>query len=114
GIMRTGELDREVSECPVTYHRDDSVRAKYLDELRKIAGHALGVYRNGTDLQEALEATHKILADPETAKDDMTQQTALAVHLIAKAALNRKESRGTHNRTDYPEANPEYEKEFVY
>ena len=51
---------------------------------------------------------------PETAKDDMTQQTALAVHLIAKAALNRKESRGTHNRTDYPDANPEYEKEFVY
>ncbi|MBQ2617008.1 MAG: L-aspartate oxidase, partial [Synergistaceae bacterium] len=65
-------------------------------------------------LEAALKATHDILADPETAKDDMTQQTALAVHLIAKAALNRKESRGTHNRTDYPDSNPEYEKEFVY
>ena len=114
GIMRTGELDREISERPVEYHRDDSVRAKYLDELRKIAGHALGVYRNGTDLQEALDATEKILSDPAVKNDDMTQQTALAVHLIAKAAFNRKESRGTHNRTDYPEANPEYEKEFVY
>ena len=114
GIMRTGELDREITECPVTYRRDDSVRAEYLGELRKIAGHALGVYRNGTDLQEAFDETGRILADPETVKDDMTQQTALAVHLIAEAALNRKESRGTHNRTDYPDSNPEYEREFVY
>ena len=112
--MRTGELDREISERPVTYHRDDSVRAKYLGELGKIAGHALGVYRNGKDLQAALESTQKILDAPETKNDDLTQQTALAVHLIAKAALNRKESRGTHNRTDYPESNQEYEKEFVY
>ncbi|MBQ7193167.1 MAG: FAD-binding protein, partial [Synergistaceae bacterium] len=114
GIMRTGELDRKISERPVVYHRDDSVRAKYLDELRKIAGHALGVYRNGEDLKAAMDSTKKILNAPETSKDDLTQQTALAVHLIATAAFNRMESRGTHNRTDFPESKPEYEKEFVY
>ncbi|MBQ7593589.1 MAG: FAD-binding protein [Synergistaceae bacterium] len=114
GIMRTGELDRKIEECPVDYKRDDAVREKYLAKLQEIAGHALGVYRNGEDLSKALEATHEILADPEIAQDDMTQQTALAIHLIAKAAFNRKESRGTLNRTDYPAQKPEYEKEFIY
>lgn len=114
GIMRTGELDRIVSEHAVEYRRDDSVREKYLGELQKIAGHALGVYGNGKDLGDALEKTHEILAAPDTKNDDLTSQTALAIHLIAKAAFNRKENRGTHNRTDYPEHNPEYEKEFVY
>ncbi len=114
GIMRTGELGRTPDDHPVKYARDDSVRAKYLDQLQKIAGHALGVYRNGTDLAEALNSTSAIISAPDTPKDDLTAQTALAIHLIAKAALNRKESRGTHNRTDFPEQNPEYEKEFVY
>ena len=114
GIMRTGELGRKVDEHPVKYARDDSVRAKYLGELQKIAGHALGVYRNGTDLESALNSTSAIISAPDTPKDDLTAQTALAIHLIAKAALNRKESRGTHNRTDFPEQNPEYEREYTY
>ena len=54
------------------------------------------------------------MSNPEIQNDDLTSQTALAIHLIAKAAMNRKESRGTHNRTDYPEQNSEFEKEFVY
>jgi len=114
GIMRTGELNREISERPVEYKRDDLIREKYLGELQKIAGKSLGVYRNGKDLEAALKATQEILDSSDAAKDDLTIQTACAINLIAKAALNRKESRGTHNRTDFPESKPEFEKEFVF
>lgn len=111
GIMNTGELTREVSEHPVSVKQDNSAREKFLPELQKIAGHALGVFRNGPDLEKAVSATQDILDNPEA--DSLTAQTALAIHLIAQAALNRRESRGTHNRLDFPNASPEFEKEFT-
>ncbi|MBR1672902.1 MAG: FAD-binding protein [Fretibacterium sp.] len=113
GILRTGELDREIAGQPVSVKRAQEAQEKFLPELQRIAAHALGVFRNGPDLEEALRGAHAILSDPEAAKDSLTVQTALAIHLIAKAALNRRESRGTHNRLDFPESSPEFEREFT-
>jgi len=36
-----------------------------------------------------------------------------SIALMVRAANNRKESRGTHMRLDYPDTKTEYEKEFT-
>lgn len=56
------------------------MREKYLGELQKVAGHALGAYRNGKDLEDALKKTHDILDADDTKNDDLTSQSALAIH----------------------------------
>lgn len=39
----------------------------------------------------------------------MTHQRAQSARLVASAALQRQESRGTHVRVDYPEQRKEYQ-----
>lgn len=84
-----------------------------MPQLQKIGAEALGIYRNGADLDAALSAVQGIYNNPEMSLDSFAKQSAEAVLLILNAALLRKESRGTHNRLDYPEKNTSYEKSFT-
>lgn len=113
GIAKDGGLDRAISPHPVRCAQDAALRGKVLPKLRDIAAHALGIYRNGPDLEAARSAVKAILDEPVTARDDLTRQSALAILTITEAALNRRESRGTHNRLDFPEADPAFQREFT-
>ena len=54
-----------------------------------------------------------MLESDDIGKDTLTKQIVESIDLMVRAALNRKESRGTHMRIDYPGAIEEYEKEFI-
>ena len=49
----------------------------------------------------------------ELGNDTQALQVVQSIRLMVEAAWNKKESRGTHMRLDYPEMVEEYEKEFV-
>ena len=65
---------------------------------------AMGVERNGQQLEEALSR----LADLS-----LPNEVQLLGRAILLSALNRTESRGSHHRSDYPDSNPAFQKNSV-
>jgi aspartate oxidase len=64
-----------------------------------------GVERNETGLVTALDTLSRIR---EGADGDIAVENAvLAARFIVECALRRRESRGAHCRSDYPDAKPE-------
>lgn len=86
------------------------------DELSEIMNHSMGIYRNEHDLKEAYESLLKLQeCDVEGSYYDYNKIKYLII--LAKAcvlsALDRKESRGAHQRQDYPQTSEEYRKTTV-
>lgn len=65
--------------------------------IRQLVSNALGIVRNGKELRETVSMLLPV-AIGETASSD----PALVALLIATAALRRRESRGSHYRSDFP------------
>jgi L-aspartate oxidase len=80
---------------------DMRLRVDAIRRIRRVMSEEVGVVREAKGLKRALAALREIEA--QVPGDAIVANMALTARLIAAAALMRKESRGGHYRSDYPE-----------
>ncbi|HEX3369447.1 MAG TPA: L-aspartate oxidase [Candidatus Cybelea sp.] len=80
----------------------DMTEAQAIDDLRNVMYANVGLVRNEAGLREAARR----IAELERVPAGVTplRNLLVAARLIAEAALARRESRGSHYRSDYPQA----------
>lgn len=87
-----------------TQPADPELRAAAVARLREIMTTLVGVVRIESGLRKALEAL--AVLDRESSGDTVLANMILTARLITASALQRKESRGGHYRSDFPDADP--------
>ncbi len=86
-----------------------------LQSLRSLMWRHLGVYRNGSDLAEAENTIvfwqRYVLAEQFQARRGFEAQNLLTIaRFMVRAARLRTESRGAHQRADYPNSDPAWQR----
>ncbi len=80
----------------------------HIQALRKLVWQDAGIVRDGKKLQHAIAELKKaedLLPQPRSRREWEAHNIAINGMLIACSALARKESRGAHYRTDFPQHN---------
>jgi L-aspartate oxidase len=80
---------------------DVRLRADAIRRIRRVMSEDVGVVREARGLKHALRALRDI--ETQAPGDAIVANMALSARLIAAAALMRKESRGGHFRSDFPQ-----------
>jgi aspartate oxidase len=91
---------------PAEFLQDTSIQKIRIPIIRSLVTKYINRERNAGGLKEAIAELEKAAQVSEG--DTLTSQLALSGLLLAKAALMREESRGTHYRADFPEQKADY------
>ena len=102
GAYRWRKARRDRSRSRPSVPPDSEQSARAVQQLRRTMTAEVGVIRNGSSLADA----PAVIASLETsaARDRRLLNMLTTAKLITAAALARKESRGAHFRSDYPQA----------
>ena len=108
--IRAGRAMREAKKGadPLLERRSLNASVASLGEVQRIAWERCGIVRSAEGLRDAMLQLEALT--PQSPEEHNTRQVAL---LIARCALARKESRGAHFRTDYPEKSEAFARHSV-
>ena len=107
-IAEFAAFPEELPECTAEYHEDDAVCESYLERARAIADPAFPVMRDEKTLSAGIAGLDALLAEEELKKSDTAYNSIRVMRLVLNGALLRKESRGVHNRAEYPDEDPSF------
>ena len=83
----------------------DSAIEELISQVRDLMWNKVGIVREGSGLRQATETLRSLqprVAHPGTRRAFEARNILTSGLLVARSALAREESRGTHYRTDYP------------
>ncbi len=124
GQIKTNEIDAVAREALAPFERSDGENPYAIQkDLQETMQNLVGIVRTETEMREALDSISKLKARAEktavtgnreynpgwhTALD--LKNLLIVSEAIARAALERKESRGAQFREDYPEKDEHFSK----
>jgi succinate dehydrogenase/fumarate reductase flavoprotein subunit len=100
-------MNRKEGSCPIELRK----------RIQKLAGYKVGVVRDAEMLEQAIDELQELKEEAAITKVSNPQKVynrewvealqvenmALSLEMVARSALERQESRGTHYRRDYPQ-----------
>jgi len=100
-------------------HREALPKVPHLNlpNLQSLMWDKVGIIRSGKSLEEAaniLATWEGLLSQPSDRPSYELNNLVLCARLVTEAALLRKESRGAHFRTDFPQTSPEWRRHIVF
>lgn len=109
GVLRGDFRPIRHLDYQLRYAANREVRERVTAEVHQIVGRALGAQRNRAGLEAGNQEITALLTHPDTMTDTLARQTAWSARLMMTSASLRRESRGSHFRSDYPETSGEWQ-----